>query len=296
MKHIIKISFLLLAFGFFAGETVAQDAIYVKKISEKGNPMLFLPHIGCASTMWQPIAESYSKTNACYLFDFADFGGKPALKGNYTENYVNSIVKYIETNNLKECILVGQNYGGFVAVKVAEKLLGRVKLLVLSDFYPKLSMVLGKDMTAAQLENILASIKKTVVETDSLPFANYQKQMAMGMNYMDSSFVPQFVKWQMTSDRETLAGTLVEQTSADVIPFFENNKIPTLVYSTWYFAKTYKKMPLAEAEETLNGMYPNAQNVQHAITEDAKDFIACDQPIWFAAQLDQFIKQKSGAK
>ena len=246
--------------------------------------------------MWQPIADSYAKTNACYLFDFAGFAGKPALDSNYTEQYVISLANFIEQNNLKECILVGQNYGGFVAVKLAERLPGRVKLLVLSDFYPKLSMVLGKDMTAAQLESILASIKESVLKTDSSTFANYQKQMAIGMNYMDSSFVPQFVNWQMTSERKTLAGTLVEQTAADVIPFFEKNEIPTLVFSTWYFAKTYKKMPLSEAETTLSGMYPNAKHVQHAITENAKDFIACDQPVWFTAQLNKFLKNEGGAK
>ena len=33
MKHTIKISFLLLAIGLFAGKSIAQEAIYVKKIS-----------------------------------------------------------------------------------------------------------------------------------------------------------------------------------------------------------------------------------------------------------------------
>lgn len=296
MKQIVKTSLLIFAFALFAGKLMAQEAMFVKKISEKGAPMLFLPHIGCNSDMWKLMAENYTKTNACYLFDFAGFAGKPALKGNYTENYVNSLVKFIEDNNLKECILIGQNYGAFVATQVAEKLPGSVKFLVLTDFYPKLSMVLGKDMTQEKLDNILASIKQNVIQSDSISFAAYQKQMAVGMNYMDSSFVPEFVNWQMTSDRQTLSGTLIEQMSTDLLPYFEKNKIPTLIFSTWYFGKTFKNMPLSEAEKTIEGMYPQAKNVQHAITENAKDFIACDQPVWFTAQLDQFIKQKSGAK
>ena len=47
---------------------------------------------------------------------------------------------------------------------------------------------------------------------------------------------------------------------------------------------------VAEAEKTMSGMYSKAQNVHHAITENAKDFIACDQPLWFTAQVDQFLK------
>ncbi|MEO6820170.1 MAG: alpha/beta hydrolase [Ginsengibacter sp.] len=296
MKQIMKTSFLIFSFGLLAGKLNAQDAIFIKKIGVKGSPILFLPHIGCDASMWQSIAENYAQTNTCYLFDFAGFAGKPALKGNYTENYVSSLVKFITDNNLKECILIGQNYGAFVATKVAEKLPASVKFLVLTDFFPKLSMVLGKNLSQEKLDNILASIKQNILETDSLSFATYQRQMATGMNYMDSSFVPEFVYWQMKSDRQTLSGTLIEQMSADLLPYFEKNKIPTLVFSTWYFAKSFKKMPMSDAEETLSGMYPQAKNVQHAITENAKDFIACDQPVWFTAQLDQFLKQKRGAK
>lgn len=285
----IKFSLLLLSV-LFTAKLIAQDAIFVKKLSDTGSPMIFLPHIGCASAMWQVIADKYSKTNSCYLVDFAGFAGKPAIKDNYTENYVNGLVKYLEENNLKDCILVGQNYGAFVAGKVAAKLPGRINRMVMVDFYPKLSMVLGNDISPEKLQEIFTSIKQSTISADSISFSGYQKQMAIGMNFMDSSFVPQFVNWQMNSDKETLAGTLIEQMSADLLPYFQDNKIPTLVFSTWYFAKTFKNMPFAEAEKTMSGMYSKAQNVHHAITENAKDFIACDQPLWFTAQVDQFLK------
>ena len=157
-------------------------------------------------------------------------------------------------------------------------------------------MVLGKDLSSEKLDSYITSIKQTTITADSASFASYQKQMATGMNFMDSSFVQLFIEWQMTSNRETLAGTLVEQLRSDLLPFFENNHIPTLVFSTWYFAKTYKNMPLTDAEKTLADMYPNAKNVHHTVTEKAKDFIACDQPVWFTTQVDHFLKQRIGTK
>ncbi len=53
---------------------------------------------------------------------------------------------------------------------------------------------------------------------------------------------------------------------------------------------------MSAAAETLNGMYPGAKLITLAITEDAKDFIANDQPEWFTQQLDQFLKTNISAK
>lgn len=296
MKSKFFILLSLLAAIFCTKNLLAQDAASFKRLSAKGKPMLFLPHIGCSSAMWQPIAEKYLTTNSCYQVDFAGFAGKQPVDSNYTEKYVKSLVDFIIDNGLKECILVGQNYGAFIAVKVAKEIPQNIRCLVLSDFFPKLAMVLGKDMSNEKLNGILASTKQNIISSDSTSFADYQTQMASGMNFMDTSYVPKFVNWQMNSDRKTLAGTLIKQMSSDLLPFFEQNNIPILVFNTWYFGKTYKKMPFSEAEITMRGMYPKAKNVQHAITENAKDFIALDQPIWFKEQTDLFLKQKFGAK
>lgn len=276
--------------------TFAQEAISVKTLSEKGQPMIFLPHIGCSSDMWKEMAEKYQNTNACYLIDFAGFAGMTPLAGDYTESYVQGISNFIREKNLKNCILVGQNYGGLVAVKVAEELPENVHVLILADFYPKLSMVLDENISPGQLDTILTSIKTFNMNPDSAQFAAYQKQIAEGMNFSDSANVQKFVQWQLQSDRATLTGTLTDQMKDDKILFFEKNKIPVLVYTTWYFALKYKNMPLSDAEKILAGMYPRAKNVTHAVTQDAKDFIANDQPEWFAKQLDQFLKLTAGAK
>lgn len=290
-------TFILLTGLFLLQQNAsAQQAIEVKTISEKGQPMIFLPHIGCSSDMWKEMAEKYQNTHACYLIDFAGFAGNAPLKGDYTENYVIGIRKFIEEKQLKNCILVGQNYGGYVAVKVAEELPDAVKVLVLSDFYPKLRLVLGENITQGQMDTILTSIKTLNMNTDSVQFAAYQKQMAEGMNLSASSKVDEFVRWQIKSDRATLAGTLIEQLKDDLIPVFVKNIRPTLVYTTWYFAIRYKNMPITEAQKSLAGMYPGARNVTHAVTGDAKDFIANDQPEWFADQLNQFLKLKAGGK
>lgn len=276
---------------FFTAFTFAQNAVRFTEISKKGSPIIFLPHIGCSSEMWKDVATHYQKTNAVYLADFAGFNGEAPIQSAFTESYVNAIQEFIKKKKLVNVVLVGQNYGGFIAVKSAFDKDLKIKAIVASDFYPNLSMVLNPSITEEQLEQLKASIRKGTLEMEADAFAATQKQTAEMMNFTKAEDVDRFVQWQVKSDRKTLAETLCEQFETDLRTLLKDNTIPMLVYTTWYFAKTYKKMPISEADKKLEEMYGETPNVTHAITAEAKDFMASDQPEWFMAQLDKFLKQ-----
>lgn len=286
----MKRIFLIFALLFSVIQTFAQDAIKVTTISKKGTPIIFLPHIGCSSEMWQDIAENYSKNYACYLVDFAGFNGQKPIDTLFTENYVNDLRAFIKKEKLKNVILVGQNYGAFVGVKLASDKSLSIKNIIASDFYPKLSMVLDPAMTAEKLEMMKKGIRKGTMEMTTDAFTATQKQTAEMMNFTNAQDVNRFVEWQQKSDRKTLAETLCEQFSGDLLPVLKDNKIQILVFTTWYFAKKYKNMPISEADKKLKEMYAETPNITHAVTEEAKDFIAIDQPKWFISEMDKFLR------
>lgn len=288
-----KLSLFIFTF-LFSGFAFAQNAVHFTQLSKKGDPIIFLPHIGCSSEMWKEIAAHYQKTNTVYLADFAGFNTKDTVKAPYTDAYANDIQQFIKKNKLKDVLLVGQNYGAFVAVKAAQDKDLTIKAIVASDFYPKLSMVLSPNITPEQLEQMKNGIRKAMIEMDVEAFAANQKQTAEMMNFTKAEDVDRFVQWQIKSNRNTLAETLCEQFSADLRPVLADNKIPMLVFTTWYFAKKYKNMPLSEADKKLKEMYGDTPNVTHAVTEDAKDFMASDQPQWFITEMDKFLKQAIG--
>ncbi|RYG28799.1 MAG: hypothetical protein EOO01_39215, partial [Chitinophagaceae bacterium] len=62
----------------------AQKAVNFTQLSKKGDPIIFLPHIGCSSEMWKEIAAHYQQDHAVYLADFAGFNGVVPLKAPYT--------------------------------------------------------------------------------------------------------------------------------------------------------------------------------------------------------------------
>lgn len=286
----MKRIFLIFALLFSIVQTFAHDAIKVTIVSKKGTPIIFLPHIGCSSEMWQDIAENYSKNYACYLVDFAGFNGQKPIDTLFTENYVNDLRAFIKKEKLKNVILVGQNYGAFVGIKLASDKSLSIKNIIASDFYPKLSMVLDPAMTAEKLEMMKKGIRKGTMEMTTDAFTATQKQTAEMMNFTNAQDVNRFVEWQQKSDRKTLAETLCEQFSGDLLPVLKDNKIQILVFTTWYFAKKYKNMPISEADKKLKEMYAETPNITHAVTEEAKDFIAIDQPKWFISEMDKFLR------
>ncbi|MBF02899.1 MAG: hypothetical protein CMP76_06345 [Flavobacterium sp.] len=288
----MKKSVLFLALTLFSFTIIfSQNAVTIKKISSKGDPIFFFPHIGCSSEMWKEVAENLASKNSIYLVDLAGFNGSEPIQDNFTATYLTEVVNYINKNKLKRITFIGQNYGAFLAYQVANSIPKKTKAFIGSDFYPKLSMILGNP-DQEKLNQFITSLRDMTLKTDETTFTNNQKQIALSMNFIDTTYVNKFVAWQKKSDRNTLAETLVEQLKGDLIPMFEKNEIPTLVFNTWYFAKNYKKMELSEAEPMMQSMFPNAQNVTHKVTEEAKDFIANDQPEWFVTEVNQFLKDK----
>lgn len=287
----MKKRFLFSAIILLSQSTFSQKAASFTQVSQKGSPIIFLPHIGCSSDMWKDIAAQYRENYSVYLADFAGFNGKQALDSNFTESYVKEIQQFIREKQLKQVVLAGQNYGAFIAVKVAADKRLPIQSIVAVDFYPCLSMVLDPNMSAETLESVKASIRQSAMQSDDSTFAAIQRQTAEMMNFSNPEDVDRFVKWQLNSDRKTLSETLCDQFASDLRSALKERKIPILVCSTWYFARKYKNMPLSEADGKMKEMYGDIPNVTHAITEDAKDFIASDQPEWFVKQVNTFLKK-----
>lgn len=287
----MKKLFLFSAIILLSQSTFSQKAVSFTQVSQKGSPIIFLPHIGCSSDMWKNIAAQYRENYSVYLADFAGFNGKQTLDSNFTESYVKEIQQFIREKQLKQVVLAGQNYGAFIAVKVAADKHLPIQSIVAVDFYPCLSMVLDPNMSSETLESVKASIRQSAMQSDDSTFAAIQRQTAEMMNFSNPEDVDRFVKWQLNSDRKTLSETLCDQFASDLRSALKERKIPILVCSTWYFARKYKNMPLSEADGKMKEMYGDIPNVTHAITEDAKDFIANDQPEWFVKQVNTFLKK-----
>ncbi len=265
--------------------------IKVLEVSKHGPPMIFIPHIGCPTSIWNDIAAYYKDRYHVFMIEMAGFGTSKPIQGDYSRSYIKAIQQFIREKGLYQATLVGQNYGAFIAVQASFDSSLRIGRLITSDFFPKLSMVIAPNMDSTQLTGITKEITKNTINRSDSAFAADQFQISTMMNFMDTAKAREFVQWQISSDRATLAGTLCEQLQTNLLPLMSDNKVPILAFTTWYFAKKYQNSPLTEAPKKLQQMFGNTPLITHAITEEAKDFIAVDQPQWFIERMNEFLKK-----
>lgn len=114
-------------FHYYNGLKISYEKI------GKGNPIVFLHGWGCSLDIFKSIADRISSKYCVYLIDLPGFGksSEPdvALDVVGVTKVVNSL---IESNRLKNIVLVGHSYGGRIASEYANRY-GNVSKLILID-------------------------------------------------------------------------------------------------------------------------------------------------------------------
>ncbi|MDJ1468583.1 alpha/beta hydrolase [Cytophagaceae bacterium DM2B3-1] len=259
------------------------------KVSGKGKPVLFIPHIGCPGEMWQYVANELGKTYQCHIISLAGFAGQTPLDSNYTQQYLTQIRNYIKTKKLKEITLLGMNYGGFLALQLHNQ--PAVSKLIVIDTYPFLAQILNPAATATDATTYASQAKSGYLAASATDFAQMMYQTGKGMITHDTVKARQYAHWLTQSDRKTIASVLADQLQTDLRAQLPSIKIPVLTIGTWYFGKNLKKMPLEEGYKMHENFFSSLPNHKTVLTETGKDFMHWDEPAWFVKEVITFINK-----
>lgn len=282
--------FLLLIIVFTTALVQAQQHVYQVKVTGKGSPLLFIPHVGCSGDMWQDAVKELSKTHECHVFYLAGFAGLAPLDSNYTQQYKAAINQYIEVKKLRNTTVIGMNYGGFIALQLAAKPEHIARLIVI-DTYPFLAQILNPAITQEQANVFANNIKRAYLDQDKNAFHTMMYQLGKNMITHDTLKAKLYADWNTTSDRKTIATALSDQMATDLRSILPKIKIPVLCFGTWYFGKTMKKMPIEEGYTMHNNFYASLAGHTVKLTETTKDFIHWDDAQWFIKEVNQFIQK-----
>lgn len=282
--------FLLLVIAFITASAQTKSRVYEVKVTGKGSPLLFIPHIGCSGDMWKDVVHELSKTHECHVFYLAGFAGLAPLDSNYTQQYKDAINQYIEVKKLKNTTVIGMNYGGFIALQLAAKT-ERVARLIVIDTYPFLAQILNPAITREQANTFANNIKRAYLDQDKSTFHSMMYQLGKNMITHDTLKAKLYADWNTTSDRKTIATALGDQMATDLHGTLPEIKIPVLCFGTWYFGKTMKKMPIEEGYKMHENFYVSLASHTVKLTETAKDFMHWDDSQWFIKEVNQFIQK-----
>lgn len=284
MKHT-----LLFLLAFTVATVSAQTPAAQITVIGKGKPVLLIPHIGCPPEMWIGVTEELAKKNTCHVVSLAGFAGTVPIDSAYTKRYIHFIQQYLQTKKLAEVTVVGMNYGGFLALQLAQH--PSVGKLVVIDTYPFLAQVLNPKATQQDADTYASQMKAGYLAPNEKDFEAIVYQNGKAMITNDTIKAKMYARWVAQSDRKTIATALADQMATDLRPSLTSIKVPVLIVGTWYFGKTYKNMPIEEGYRMHEEFYGVLPNHTVRLTETAKDFMHWDDPDWFLNELSLFMSR-----
>ncbi|MEJ8801675.1 alpha/beta fold hydrolase [Pontibacter sp. H249] len=281
----MKKAFTLVLTFFCIATAFAQNKAFQVQVIGKGKPMLLIPGYSCSGEVWQETVEHLKDKYECHILTLAGFAGAPAIDTPILQTVKNELISYVKQNKLKKPILMGHSLGAFLSLwasSEAPDLFGKV---ICVDGVPFISAMRDPSVTAAAMKsNPYMNPEQVVKNFESLPTEGFIDRTAQAMKAQveDSLRARQIATWQFKSDRKTLGLTLVEISTTDLREQIAAIKQPVLVLGSIYQTKE-------NSYRILNEQYNKLQNKTIHVA-DSKHFIMYDQPQWFNAEIDTFLK------
>ena len=304
----LSLSLLLLsaaAPAFAAGPSAAPAATtladnpalhptFTVRVVGKGQPMLLIPGLNCTGAVWDEAVAHFQQRFQCHIITLAGFGATApvAVPDPLLPAVRDQLLAYIKSQKLNKPVIVGHSLGGFMALALSAAQPGAIGPLVIVDSLPFLAAVQNP---AATVETVKpqATTLRTQMSRGHLSRAA-QREMAAGM-VTDTARITQVVRWGVASDPATAAQAMYDLYTTDLRPDLGRIRQPVLVLGAWTayapYGATKQSIRAVFAQQ-----YARLTGVRIEMSEAGSHFLMYDDPQWFLAQADAFLKQPALAK
>jgi N-formylmaleamate deformylase len=276
--------------------TVSAPASFRVQVTGQGRPMILIPGLMSSGDTWKSTVARYQDRFQCHVLTLAGFAGVPPIAAPLLETVRTELVAYIRAQRLDRPVLVGHSLGGTLALVIAAEYPDLVGPLVIVDSLPFLA---GAQLQAKTLEDARAGIAAmraymTTQTTDQ--FQAYIKAGTVTEFMVTGASDHDMIKqWGLGSDQRTVADAMADLMSIDVRQDAAKIVSPTLVLGTWtglheQLKKYGVTLTRADVIRTFEQQYAKLPALHFAVTDTARHFIMLDDPQWFFAQLDPFLR------
>lgn len=277
MKKTLILLFILI---LVQNTLVAQSSISVKT-SGKGNPVIFLPGFATPGEVWNATVANLPDHQA-HLVTYAGFGGVAPVEMPWYGKLKSDLMDYIESNQLKNLILVGHSMGGNLALDLAAALPGRVAKVVVADALACMREVMMPGVPAEAL-GYQNPYNDQMLAMDAAAQSAYLDQMTRNMISKPEDQA-QVKAWMAAADRKTFVYGYVDLLKLDSRPLLPTIQVPVLLMVA---GQPYGPGAL----ETMKKQYETLPNKSFAFAADSKHYLMLDLPDWFIQQINTFIAQ-----
>ena len=293
--------FLVAVFSGFAWSEEKPRAFRVDVIGH-GRPMILIPGLSSSPDTWKTTVARYRDRYECHVLTLAGFVGQPPIEEPLIATVREELAKYIRDKRLDHPVIVGHSLGGTLAMGVAIDHPDLVGPLVIVDMVPFLGGTVLQARTADEAKPRIDAMRASMNALSDVQWKEYAKS-GQSVKYMitGDADLKTIVEWSVASDRRTVTNVLADIYGLDLRDAVAQIKSPVLVLGTWRGVHD-QVMDLAKFDVTPQMVafsvalqFAKLPRLHFALSENARHFIMFDDPNWFFAELDAFLRDPDAA-
>lgn len=285
-------SFVLAAAVLVCGLSVpapaAEPAPFKAVVAGSGPPVIFIPGLACGTNVWDGAVAHFKGRYQCHLLTLAGFAGQPAISGPFLAKVRDGIGQYIRENKLDHPVIIGHSLGGMMSYWVAETFPDDVGPIISVDGLPFYSALMDPNATpesvrpmAAQFQNMYAGLSREQFVANDHTF--------LGQMITSPEDVKKVALLGDKCDPKAVGQAFYDLVTTDLRPNLKNIRVPVLLIGS--------DAPGTDAAQKANIQKNYADQIaaipQHKLVfaAGARHFVQLDNPTFFYAQVDAFLKE-----
>ena len=292
-RYALLYSLLLLTAAAMASPLPIHPSFEVRVVG-KGRPVILIPGLTCPSAVWSETVARYQGQYQCHLISLAGFGGvgpQQPVPPHLLQATRDQLLAYIKAQQLHRPLVIGHSLGGFLALWMAATDPTAVGPLEIVDALPFISAIMNP---AATVETARPQAEQLRQRPPGHLTMAAERQLVAAL-VTDSARATQVARWGLASDPATTVQAMYDMYTTDLRADVARIRQPVLVLGSWAGYQRYG----ATKESTraiFAQQYAQLPQARIELSEAGRHFLMYDDPTWFFAQTDAFLKQSGALK
>ena len=271
-------------------------------VSGHGRPMILIPGLSSSPDTWTTTVARYRDRYECHVLTLAGFVGQPPIGEPLMPAVRRDLAQYIRDNHLDHPVIVGHSLGGTLAMEVAIDHPELAGPLVVVDMVPFLGGSVMQVKSADEAKPLIATMRRGMSVMTDEQWAEYARS-GQSVKYMVTADadLKTLIQWSLASDRRTVTDVLADIFGLDLREDVAQIRAPVLALGTWRGVHD-QVMDQAKFDITRQmvafsfaSQFAKLPRLHFALSENARHFIMFDDPTWFFAELDAFLRDPDAA-
>lgn len=272
-----------------AGTTAADIRLTVRG---EGRPVLMIPGLSSASTVWDETCERLQPGVRCLMVQLPGFAGQPASEG-FSQQFLDTsktqLLALLRREAPEGALVVGHSLGGALGLMMAAETGTPVQRLVIVDSLPFFAAIQNPAATSESVRPMAEAMRAGMMQPSTPEQLRAQLTPMSAAMALGAARVETIVQWGLASDRKTTATAMFELWTRDLRPLLPSVKVPTTVLGSW---AAYARMggTQASTRAIFERQYQGLATLDLRMSEAGYHFLMWDDPALVTTAIQQALR------